>query len=150
MINTLLHDNHMSKYRLSKESGIPYMTINDICNGKANIKKCSVDTVYRIADVFHLTMEDLLKPYLGERTDFELFKSSISRKRREMGDMDFVMDLLKNETISEYYNKKWYPEAYYLLDILDDACKTNHLPVSTVYDEMRKNRVVLEGAADGN
>ncbi len=39
MINTLLHNNSMTKYRLSKLSGIPYTTINDICSGKADIKK---------------------------------------------------------------------------------------------------------------
>ena len=142
MINTLLHDNHMSKYRLSKASGIPYMTINDICNGKANIKKCSVDTVHRIAGVFNMTMEDLLKPYMGERTDFELFKKNVSSRLEQMGAMDYVMDMLKNETIDDYYKRKWYSEAYYLLDLLDKISKEYNLPTSTAYDEIRQQRAL--------
>lgn len=39
-LNQILTDNHFSKYRLSKNSGVPYMTINDICSGK---------TIYKIA-----------------------------------------------------------------------------------------------------
>ena len=33
-LNQILTYNHISKYRLSKNSGVPYMTINDICSGK--------------------------------------------------------------------------------------------------------------------
>ena len=86
MINTLLHDNSMTKYRLSKLSGIPYTTINDICSGKADIKKCSVDNVYRIAKVLGVTVEELLEPYYIDRPDFELFKSNTCHRLKEIGE----------------------------------------------------------------
>ena len=87
MINTLLHDKSMTKYRLSKLSGIPYTTINDICSGKADIKKCSVDNVYRIAKALDVTVEELLEPYYIDRPDFELFKSNTCHRLKEKGDM---------------------------------------------------------------
>ena len=34
LINEQLEKLKMTKYRLSKESGVPQATINDICNGK--------------------------------------------------------------------------------------------------------------------
>ena len=39
----------MSMYRLSKISKVPYATLNDICNGKTQLVKCSAETVYRLA-----------------------------------------------------------------------------------------------------
>ena len=48
MINELMENKKITKYRLAKESGIAYTTINDICNGKAQLEKCSAETIYRI------------------------------------------------------------------------------------------------------
>ena len=49
MINRLLEEKGITKYRLSKESGVPQTTIIDICSGKTRIVKCSAETYYRIA-----------------------------------------------------------------------------------------------------
>ena len=37
LINEKLEKINMTKYRLSKNSGVPQATINDICSGKAHI-----------------------------------------------------------------------------------------------------------------
>ena len=36
-------------YRLAKDSGVPYSTINDICTGKSRIENASAGTVYRLS-----------------------------------------------------------------------------------------------------
>ena len=41
MINEIMEKRNLSKYRLSKNSGIPYTTLTDIINGKAQLEKCS-------------------------------------------------------------------------------------------------------------
>ena len=69
-INELMKEKNITKYRLSKNSGIPYTTINDICNGKALLEKCTAETIYRIAKTLGVTMEDLLEPYISEQIDF--------------------------------------------------------------------------------
>ena len=38
LINEQLEKLRMTKYRLSKESGVPQATINDICSGKADLE----------------------------------------------------------------------------------------------------------------
>lgn len=138
MISEMLTNNSMTKYRLSKISGVPYTTINDICCEKADIRKCSVDTVYKISKALGVNMEDILAPYYVERPGFELFKSSVCHRLKTMGDTDFLIDLLESRIIFEYYEKKWYPEALYLLAMLDYISRENSIPVCSEYDEMRK------------
>ena len=138
MINDILREKSFSKYRLSKLSSVPYTTINDICSGKADIRKCSVDTVYKIATVLGVTVEELLEPYYAARPDFDLYKSNICHRLKDMGDIKFILDALESKTIFEYYDRKWYPEALYLLAMLDYLSNRNHIPVAREYDELRK------------
>ena len=58
--NKLLEEKKISKYKLSKESGVPYTTVCDICTGKSVLLKCSAETVVRIAHVLGMKAEDLL------------------------------------------------------------------------------------------
>ena len=73
MINELMESKNITKYRLSKNSGIPYTTINDICSGKAQIEKCSAETIYRISKELGVSVESIIEPCLETRIDFELF-----------------------------------------------------------------------------
>lgn len=61
-IQSALQQKNMSMYRLSKISKVPYATLNDICNGKTQLTKCSAETVYRLAQALDIPMEDLLRP----------------------------------------------------------------------------------------
>ena len=63
-INELMENRNISQYRLSKDSGIAYTTINDICSGKAQLEKCSAETIYRISKVLGVSMEQLIEPCL--------------------------------------------------------------------------------------
>ena len=39
IVNDLMEQYGMTKYRLSQDTHIPYMTINDICNGKTSLMR---------------------------------------------------------------------------------------------------------------
>jgi len=65
-INELLERQKMSKYRLSKESGVPYTTINQICNGKVRIEKCSAETLYKMSKILGVSIEDLVEDKGGD------------------------------------------------------------------------------------
>lgn len=60
-INNILKNKRITKYRLSKLSGVPNTTINDLCSGKTRIEKCSGETLYKIAQVLHVSMEMLIE-----------------------------------------------------------------------------------------
>lgn len=143
MLNSLLQEKNLTKYRLSKLSDIPYTTINDICSGRADIRKCSVDTVYRIAGALDTTIETLLAPYYIERPDFELFKSSVCHQLKELGDIDFIVDILSGKSIDRYYERKWYPESLYLLAMLDYVSSENNIPLCEEYAHIRSKKLAV-------
>lgn len=49
-------------YTISKESGIPYSTLNELMNEKGHINKCSAETVFKLSLFFKCTLEELLDP----------------------------------------------------------------------------------------
>ncbi len=142
LINELLEKKKMTKYRLSKVSGVPQATVNDICSGKAELEKCSAGTLYRLAKVLGVTVEDILNSATPEyRSAFETFKSNICHRVKDMGDLDFIAAVLENGEIRKLYNKKWYAEALYLLAMLDYLSRVNELPVCSDYDDIRALRL---------
>lgn len=57
IIETLLKKRNMTKYKLAVDAGIPDATLNDICNGKAKLEKCSAETIYKLAKALDVSME---------------------------------------------------------------------------------------------
>ena len=146
-INELLEQKKISKYRLWKESGVPQATISDICTGKTRIEKCSAETIYRIATVLDVSMESLITPAVQNvdqerrRPSFEVFKSNTCHKVKDMGDIPFIIQLLKTNQIRELYEKKWYPEALYLLAMLDYLSRVNNVPICKNYNDIRNSKL---------
>ena len=142
LIQEQLQKKEMTKYRLSKESGVPQATINDICSGKADLEKCEAGTLYRIAKVLDVSIEDILESSKSEeRTAFETFKSNTCHHVKDMGDVDFMIDVLESDRIRTLYNRQWYPEALYLLAMLDYLSRINHVPLCTKYDDIRMRKL---------
>ena len=57
MIDDLLRERNMTRYRLAVTAGIPHATLNDICSGKTRLEKCSAETVYKLAKALGVSME---------------------------------------------------------------------------------------------
>ena len=57
MIDDLLQERNMTRYRLAVTAGIPHATLNDICSGKTRLEKCSAETVYKLAKALGVSME---------------------------------------------------------------------------------------------
>lgn len=141
MISELMESKKITKYRLSKNSGIPYTTINDICSGKTQIEKCSAETIYRISKELGVSMESIIEPCLETRIDFELFKSNACHALKEKGDIKFVIEILEEDPIRKYYKKKWYPECLYLLAMLDYISRLNGIPMCAQYNDLRNMKL---------
>lgn len=78
---------------------------------------------------------------MEKRCSFELFKSNVCHRLKELGDINFLIETLEKDTIREYYNRKWYPESFYLLAMLDYISRENGVPICSEYDDMRKQRL---------
>lgn len=57
---TYLDTMGISKYRLSKLSGVPKTTVMDICSGKSSLQNCSAKTILLLAKALHCSMEDIM------------------------------------------------------------------------------------------
>ena len=60
-LQTLLDQRQISKYHLSKISGVPKTTIIDICAGRSDIERCSAKTVQQLARALNCSMEDIME-----------------------------------------------------------------------------------------
>ena len=141
IVNELLQKENMSRYRLSKESGVAMTTITDICSGKAELDKCAAGTIYKIAKVLGVSVDFLLENNKERSADyrcsFETFKSNTCHHVKDLGDIDFIIETLETDEIRKLYNRQWYREALYLLAMVDYLSRLNSLPICTNYNDLR-------------
>lgn len=145
IVNDLLEKENMSRYRLSKESGVAMTTITDICSGKANLDKCAAGTLYRIAKVLGVTVDSMLENNSEDKVDyrcsFETFKSNTCHHVKDIGDIDFIIETLEADEIRKLYERSWYREALYLLAMIDYLSRINNLPLCTNYNDIRAQKL---------
>jgi len=141
LINALLEQKNMTKYKLAKNSGVPHTTVLDICSGKAELNKCNAETVYKLAKVLDVPMEDLIADNLEKRPYFENFKSAICHRVKRIGDLSFIEETLLSNDIRKFYDKKWYLESLYLLAMVDYLSRENNLPQALEYNDIRSLRL---------
>ncbi|MCC8103370.1 MAG: helix-turn-helix domain-containing protein [Clostridiales bacterium] len=130
----------ISKRELSRRSGIPYSTLQDICTGKTSLKKCSGETLYALAKELGISMESLLAPLCEERISFGLFKSNVCHEVKRKGEISYMIELLESNRIRTYFDRGWNLEALYLLGMLDYLCRKNEIAECTDYDDLREYR----------
>lgn len=137
LINELMAEQKISKYRLSQNSGVPYSTLNDICSGKAELEKCSAETVYKIAKALGVSVETILEPCFIRRSGFELYKSNVCHRLKNLGDIEFLIETLESDEVRIFYQREWYSESLYLLAMVDYISRINNVPLCNKYNDLR-------------
>lgn len=59
-MQAMLDQRNITRYHLSKISGVPKTTITDICAGRSSIERCSAKTVWMLSKALGCPMEDLM------------------------------------------------------------------------------------------
>lgn len=99
-INQLLQEKGLTKYRLSILSGVPHATLSELCNGKTNIARCSVETVYKLAKALGVSMEmlveDAFKPPKSSREELREKSYEYGLPEYLQRDLDAFKEGLKN------------------------------------------------------
>ena len=135
----------MSMYRLHKTASVPQATISDICSGKSSIGKCNAETLYKIAKALDVSMEYLIEASISDnseaRPSFETFKSNTCHFVKDKGDIDFIIDTLESDQIRKLYDRKWYPESFYLLAMVDYLSRENNVPICGNYNDIRSQKL---------
>jgi len=143
-LNRLLAENNMTKYRLSKLTNIPYSTINDIFNHVTDIRSCSVMTVFKISKVLGVSIEKLISEEneldVNFRTDFETFKSNVKHMVKD-NPINFIEDVHMNQLINQYVNLSYFPEALYLLAMIDYLSRIYRKPIINAYNNLREYKL---------
>ncbi len=144
IINELLKKKKISRYKLSKDSGVPQSTISDLCNGKTSIENCSVGTLYKISKALNVSLDFIMERNEKDkietdnhRSSFEVFKSNVCHEVKDMGQIEFIKKLLVSNDIQKYFDKGWQLEALYLLGMLDYLSRINNVPLCTNYNTLR-------------
>lgn len=50
----------MTKYQLSKQSGLPWATVADICSGKTHLERCSAATLMKLSAALDIPPVELM------------------------------------------------------------------------------------------
>lgn len=67
----LIQEKGLSRYRLSKISGVPWATLSDLCSGKTKFERCSAATLSKLSKTLEISMEDLMLLETGNSMDEE-------------------------------------------------------------------------------
>ena len=137
-LKIVLLQKRMSLYSLSKRSGVPYMTINDIVNGVTPIQKVRFSTVLSLARALGVTCESLSDdmPYATPKKK-DLFASSVQHRLKSKGQLPFLEETLSERKIDAYLEEGKVFEARYLLALIDYLCRINGLPLAKEYKYLR-------------
>lgn len=157
IIDDLLKEKKMSRYELSKISGVPQTTIADICSGKTDLQQCKVGTLSKIAKALDETIDSLLlkhdKDFEGieDEIDFELYKSNTCHMVKNLGQLEFLLDVIENDKVRKEFDNGDKLEALYLLAMVDYLSRLNDIPLCNRYDDLRrlkfKNPIYPRGVA---
>ena len=89
------------------------------------------------SDSLLITPEDKLARWFAEDS-FELYKSNVCHLLKDSGDMPFIIDVLEHDRIRKLFAKGTYPQALYLLAMLDYLCRISDMPICSDFNDLRK------------
>ena len=143
MLRRVIKERNLSVYECARKSGIPYMTLSDLVNHKTDLKKCSVDTLYRLCKTLNLSMDLVVESFYNSPiTDFEAFRSSVCHSLKSKGELPFLLEIIKNDDVRKKWNEDKYEESFYLLAMIDYLCRKNGIPLVNDYDDIRVNKLL--------
>ena len=138
----LLESKKMTGYGLSKNTGIPYTTINDLINGKTIIQNVSLKHALLISDALDINIRDLNKLTTYLPIEFRYFRNNLLGKLKRNDQMEFVKEVIRKKEIDFYYKNNAKEYAYYLLALIDYLCRKHNKQIHTErYNEIRNERL---------
>ncbi|MEF9939722.1 MAG: helix-turn-helix transcriptional regulator [Clostridium sp.] len=119
----LLNEKGLSRYSLSKKSGVPWATLSDICSGKTSLSRCNAQTVLKLSKALDLSIEEVLtlhaevdgvtelgkpkdKSYLERNLSPQLTKAIYDYTQGEKNEVSY-MDCLWGELYGSINSDLW-------------------------------------------
>lgn len=139
ILNEIMYSKNWSKYKLSKESKIPYSTIEDIFSMKTNIENLTLNNSIKLANALGVDLSYIIN--LQNKTDEDLFRSQVCHDLKNNGDLKFIEKTIESNEIIKLYKYHLYFESLYLLSMLDYVSKKNNIPLVEDYSYIRKQKL---------
>lgn len=138
----LLESKKVTGYALSKKTGIPYTTINDLVNGKTIIQNVSLKHALLIADYLRIDVKELNNLDTLTMVDFRYFRNNLLADLKRQKLKDFVKSILSKKEIDFYYKNNAKANAFYLLALIDYISRIENEPIHTErYNNLRKEKL---------
>ena len=138
----LLESKKVTGYALSKNTGIPYTTINDLINGKSIIQNVSLKHALLIADYLKIDIRELNELDTLTTIDFRYFRNNVLADLKRQKLKDFVNSIVSKKVIDFYYKNNAKENAYYLLALIDYLSRLDNEPIhSERYNNLRKEKL---------
>lgn len=78
---------------------------------------------------------------MQDTPSFETFKSNVCHRVKNIGDLPFIIETLISNEIRILYEQKRYPEALYLLAMVDYLSRENDLPICSECRDIRSHKL---------
>ena len=138
----LLLSRNLSGYRLSKSTGIPYMTINDLVNGKTSIENVSLKNARAICSFINIDINQLLDLDSIVLPEFRYFRNNLLSELKRVGHISFINEVIRSKSIDYYYKNNGKEYALYLLALTDYLSKSYNVPIyHKRYNALRKQKL---------
>lgn len=134
-IKDFIDYNNISFSDLAEASDIPESTLRDILDGKSDLRRCTAQTVSKLAAALHAPVGGLLlfepivqnmpRPslkHLHEYTDkdgFKVFRKKTIEILNDIGRYDFVNAVLDERIVEYEYSDGNYANALFLIGMTD-------------------------------
>ncbi len=139
-IEQFIRSRKLSLYELAERSGLSYSVVHNLVKGKSDIRKCTLDTAHRMANVLEISIEDLMLLCSKGRT-FTWFRSEQCHQVHRKGELRYLIDVLESGEIDRYWRLSMYAEAMYEVAMIDYICRRNDLPRCENYNEIRRHKL---------
>lgn len=125
MLKDILKQKGISSYKLAKDSGLPYTTVNEIVLGKKNIKECNAKTVLALANTLNINVQEL----------FDQNKPTLSSSWLDNKDKRFIFPIIEE-------NKKIDISNFHPL-----KQKNINLIFNIISNDSRINKAIIFGSS---
>ena len=135
----LLKNKRVTGYALSKDTGIPYTTINDLINGRTIIQNISLKHALAISNCLNVDLITLSQIESTSFIEFRYFRNNVLHDLKRLNASEFFNKIIREKQIDFYYKNNGKEYAFYLLALIDYLSNKFNIPkYEKRYNDIRK------------
>lgn len=150
MLKDILEQKGISAYQLSKGSGVPYTTVNDLMLEKTDLKKTYSETLYRLAKYLGVSMENLYEQSEKE-TQIYIYNQRrdvhvVCRMESKVNRVQYLgpKNLVSFHRINKVKNDVVYVDTYFMNEDGVIYTEEDYIDLRDLFDEYGMEEILGE------